>query len=899
MQSRQNFLYRLLDKDHYESFNVYVPQKKDFYDLVASRLPSGWHIHRKDIWFHCMSPQNSTPRQGWKIHVSATLANAREVLTRVATQLFERQEADFKFAVDLSVLFLLNSKNWPRGGSGKFITIYPRDNHRFLELIDQIYSATQDLKGPYILSDHGYKDSGTVFYRYGGMWLNDAVNVKGEHASMLIGPEGTELPDERQAYPLTPDWVDAVLPVTGSPGPSQTEHSLKNGRYKIEAALSFSNAGGVYRGIDRESGNKVVIKEARPLINATADGYDAVDLLKKEFRLLNVIADSGIAPKPLDLFQEWEHWFLVEEYIDGIPLGAHSAEHNVLLRTRPAAENFEEWNRIVRSVCEQLLRIVETLHDRCIVFSDFSPNNLIVQSASGKLKVIDFEGAYQIGVDRTSSLYTPGFVSQNRLAGADAAAEDDFYAVGAVLMAYLFPVTNFFHLNPGAKQEIMANIRRDARLPQGVTRLVLGLMDQDPARRYPPASISEVLEPSVPATSALEPVEPRQDYKRVIAGIVAHLNHVTSTARRDRLFPADPKVFATNPLSLAYGACGVGYALKKITKCCQENVADWILSHTITAETYAPGLFLGIAGIAWGLLEMGLREQAEKIFRCTRQHRLLDQGMDIFYGLAGWGMANLRFFLETGDEFYLSQAREAGDRLVGSSQRCESGCYWGSMEETSVGFAHGASGIAVFLLYLYLASGREYFVSTGQQALEFDLNLGVRTKDNGLSWRESAKPGATLYPYWRFGSAGVGVALVRFWRLLGEARYRLLLEDVFLDTDRKYAVFPGRFMGLAGLGDFLLDVHEFTGESRFLSAAHRVAEGIMQFRVERQGIAFPGDLLSRLSCDYGTGSAGIALFLNRLLGERGSDFMLDCLFENRSETNVRTEGSCKPDPYEY
>jgi serine/threonine protein kinase len=899
MQSRQNFLYRLLDKDHYESFNGYVPQKKDFYDLVASRLPFGWYIHRKDIWFHCTSPRNSTPRQGWKIHVSATLANAREVMTRVAMRLFERQEADFKFAVDLSVLFLLNSKNWPRGGSGKFITIYPRDNHRFLELIDLIYSATRDLKGPYILSDHCYKDSATVFYRYGGMWLNDAVNVKGEHVPMLIGPEGTELPDERQPYPLTPDWADAVLPVTESQGPSQADHSLKNGRYKIEAALSFSNAGGVYRGFDRESGNRVVIKEARPLINATADGYDAVDLLKKEFRLLNVIADTGIAPQPLDLFQEWEHWFLVEEYIDGIPLGAHSAEHNVLLRTKPTPESFEQWNRTVRSVCEQLLRTVQTLHDHSIVFSDFSPNNLIVQSASEKLKVIDFEGAYQIGVDRASSLYTPGFVSQNRLAGSDAATEDDYYAVGAVLMAYLFPVTNFFHLRPAAKQEIMANIQRDAHLPEGVTRLVLGMMDQDPARRQPPASISEVLEPSVTATRDPEPVQAPHDYRTVIAGVVAHLNHVASTARRDRLFPADPKVFTTNPLSLAYGACGVGYALSKITNGSQESVADWIVSHTITAETYAPGLYLGISGIAWGLLEMGRREAAEKIFRCTRHHRLLDQSMDIFYGLAGWGMANLRFFLETGDEFYLSQATEAGDRLVGSSQRCDNRRYWGSMEETSVGFAHGASGIAVFLLYLYLASGREYFVSAGQQALEFDLNLGVRTKDSGLSWRESARPGATLYPYWRFGSAGVGVALVRFWRVLGNARYRMLLEDVLLDTDRKYAVFPGKFMGLAGLGDFLLDVHELTGESSFLSAAHRVAEGIMQFRVERQGIAFPGDMLSRLSCDYGTGSAGIALFLNRFLGARGSDFMLDSLFESRSETNVRPEGSCKPDPYEY
>ena len=77
----------------------------------------------------------------------------------------------------------------------------------------------------------------------------------------------------------------------------------------------------------------------------------------------------------------------------------------------------------------------------------------------------------------------------------------------------------------------------------------------------------------------------------------------------------------------------------------------------------------------------------------------------------------------------------------------------------------------------------------------------------------------------------------------------------------------------------LLDMHDLSGEQRFLNSAKRVAEGIMHFRVERNGAAFPGELSSRLCCDYGTGSAGIALFLNRLLKKQKSDFMLDSLFE--------------------
>jgi lantibiotic modifying enzyme len=113
-------------------------------------------------------------------------------------------------------------------------------------------------------------------------------------------------------------------------------------------------------------------------------------------------------------------------------------------------------------------------------------------------------------------------------------------------------------------------------------------------------------------------------------------------------------------------------------------------------------------------------------------------------------------------------------------------------------------------------------------------------------------------------------------------RYEAVLERIFIDTDRKYAVFPGRFTGLAGLGEFLLDIYDLTGDRRFQKSANKAAEGIMHFRLQRNGSAFPGELLSRISCDYGTGSAGIALFFNRLMGNQKSDFMLDRLFDGRA-----------------
>jgi serine/threonine protein kinase len=876
MRSRLAPLYNLVDGDYYEKFDAYSPQTEDFFDRVSSALPSGWVIQRQGIWFHCGSPQNHVPLQGWKIHVSATPANAREVLGRVSSTLLQAADTNFKFALDLRTLLLINGKNWPRGGSGKFITVYPHDNRHFLDLIEQLHQVTAGFHGPYILSDHRYENSNVVFYRYGGMRVREVLNVKGERTPTLVGPDGIEVSDPRMPYPVTPPWEVSPFPPKNLPGGEQPQR-IKDGRYQIEEALSFSSAGGVYRGTDHGSGKEVVIKEARPCIHS-CDGYDAVETLRKEYRLLTLLQDTGISPRPVDLFQEWEHWFLVEEYIPGSSMAAHCSQHNALLRTRATREEYEAWYRMFRSICLGLARIVEVLHQHGVVFADLSTNNLLVLDGKTELKLIDFEGASEIGVDRPSTIYTPGFVSGNRLAGSTATFEDDYYSVGAVLLAYLFPVNSLFDLKPEAKTQIMACIQRDARLPKGVADMVLALMDHDPKQRLKPSRMIEVMANETELAAEAPERSAVADYKATLAGIVGHIEVASSYSRHDRLFPADPKVFATNPLSLAYGAAGVGYALAKIQRKQKPELLEWILRHPISSENYAPGLYLGMSGIALCLLEMGATEEAEQVVQRTFNHPLLDQAPDIFYGIAGWGLTNLHFFLNTGNELYLDKATEAGRKLIESRRLSAAGCYWESFGETRLGFAHGASGVALFLLYLYCATGDSEFLETGRLALKFDVSFGVETKDGGLSWRQSVSGPSPLFPYWRFGSAGIGAAVLRYSRLCGNDEYGSTLEKICIDADRRYAVFPGRFVGLAGVGEFMLDMYDFTGETRYFNAAARTAEGVLQFAVERPGgIAFPGDMLSRLCCDYGTGSAGIALFLNRLLGRQKPDFMLDCL----------------------
>jgi serine/threonine protein kinase len=875
MRSRPNVIYRLFHPDYPENVAAYSPQTNDFHDWIQSHLPEGWHIQRQGMWFYCASSRQRLPLQGWKIHVSATRSNSLNVLKKVASLLFKYDAVSFKFALDRSLLSLFNSKSWPRGSSGKFITIYPSDSRHFLELIEEVGQATAGMRGPYILSDHRYNASQVVFYRYGGIRKHTALNVKGEKIPVLKQPDGSEVPDQRLPYPTTPAWEAPVIPV-GNISQDSKPVVLLHARYRIDRAISFSSAGGVYLAHDNQTGKSVVVKEARPFINAAADDYDAIELLKKEYRLLKVVADTGIAPQPVDLFQEWEHWFLVEEFIEGIAMSRHSAAHNILFRTRPDEHDYSEWRVMFTRLAEHLLRIVRILHGRKIVFADLSSENLIV-TPDGGLKIIDFEGAHELGVDRLANIYTPGFGSHHRVTGGPAREEDDYYSAGAVLLAYLLPVNGLLHLNPQARRGLISSLRDDAQLPESLADLINNLMDLPESNSAQRPTVEAFPLPA-PRESSLTVQRTSFDYETLLDDIVTHLNGVADYQRQDRLYPADPRIFSTNPLSLAYGAGGVAYALHKITGNVPHRAIDWILQHRITSADYPPGLYLGMSGIAWSLLEIGLTESAEEIFQPTFQHDLLFQSMDLFHGMAGWGMTALRFLQVTGKEVYLEQARRAGDRLIASCSKSNRGWFWKSSDECPLGLAHGSSGAALFLLHLYLVTKNEHYWTAGLNALDFDLAAATQTKDGGLSWNETVESTSPLYPYWRFGSAGIGMVTLRFQRLLGSLKYQSILEQIFIDTDRKYAVFPGRFTGLAGLGEFLLDMHDHSGEHRFLESANKVAEGIMHFRVKRNGSSFPGELLSRLCCDYGTGSAGIALFLNRLLGKQKGDFMLDELF---------------------
>lgn len=875
--------YLAADRRFYEPIERRPIQTADFVDFVRARIDSGWGLFQKSVWINCHAFKNELPVQGWKIHISTTPNDSRKLFETVAAYLIEKR-APFKFLADARTLRMTASKSWSRGASGKFFTVYPIDFEQFKSLLAELNTLTRDFEGPYILSDRRYKDSKVLYYRYGGIRPNPRLQPDGSERAVLVAPDGREVEDVRGPQYRLPDWEAEPFP---SEEEETTSAGLNGGRFTVEKALHFSNTGGVYLALDNASGEKVVLKEARARVHSNSDTIDAAAMLRNEHHILERIVDLGIAPRPLALFQEWEHLFLAEEYLEGYtPIRDDSAKGCLFLDTRPTPAGVAAYlKRALESVLKVALA-VEALHERGVIWGDISFNNILIQPDTLDIKIIDLESARDDHRSQVQRMFTPGFADPRRLSTAPATIEDDYYGVGAVLLFLLTHANGLLHLKPAAAMDVLRELSRDFGLPPEIEALAAALTHEDPlARPRPSAAIAEVLAKLGPIGELAFTATPasagfgREDLLDATRFIKANADH----HRKDRLFPADGQVYQTNPVSLAHGAAGVLFALDKIEGSVPDDSVAWLLRAAASADKLPPGLQLGSAGVAWALLDLGLSDEARAILARADAHPLLSSAADYSSGLAGWGLAQLRFSRAFPGPVHLAKAEKAGRRLLEIAQERDGGLCWPDKDRVvHYGLHFGASGVALFLLHLSRALGSVEFERAAIRALDFDLLHAVERPEGGLSWHRSDSNLNLVSPYLKNGTAGVGAVSLRFWKILGDRRYLDFIERMHADCDRKYAVFPGRNDGLAGVGEFLLDAYLMTGDDKYRNSARRAASGLKLFAFSQpEGTAFPGNGLARASCDLATGSAGIVLFLDRLLRPRPADFMLDeCIGES-------------------
>ncbi|WP_371496783.1 class IV lanthionine synthetase LanL [Kitasatospora sp. NBC_00374] len=859
----------------------------------------GWLTAVDGRWCTVRPPGREIPGQGRKLHISAATDAAVQVLAAVSAVLAEDPCA-FTFAADREKLRAVNSRRGDRGPAGTFITVHPADDAQFRRLAEELHRATLGLPGPVLLSDRPYAPGSRVHHRYGALAARtrpgtDEPGDAGASRPTLGGPGGATPEDVRTADFRCPPW--AVDPVEGRgstrpAGVRRTGGVLLGGRYALTAAVRHDAKGGVFLGRDTVTDTDVVVKQARTSVGGDRSGTDARAALRHEARLLRRLDGQELTPRPLELVEQDDSLFLVRERVPGRQLDSW-----VAARLRRDGAPDVPWAD-AGPMALALVDLLERVHTHRLVLRDLSPGNVMVRPDGG-LRLVDLELAAEAGA-AAGSAGAPGYRAPEhhllrRIVRSEHTA--DLYALGGL---FFLLATGHDPLLPEDLPQArpvgerlgrwLALAARGGETARRLAPVVLALRADAPEHRMPLGLVRAALAAGPGPAPGGRTAVPGAGLDRLIDDGLRHLARTATPRRRDRLWPGVPAGRLTDPCDLRHGAAGVLGLLaragsaplpegaRETARAAARTAAAWIERRSGAEPVVLPGLPFGRSGATWALLDaaeaLGDRALARRAAELARRVPVAGPDPDVCHGAAGAGLLQLRLYRSTSESGFLERAAACARALLSAARPEPYGTVWpgpeadgsGPAGAVRLGYAHGVAGVGAFLLAAAGATGDATLLDGARQAAD-TLAATVRAEGEGAWWPRSEGEPEHVRPAHRCsGSSGAGSFLVRYWQATGDpAAHRLALAagQTVLDARRHGGV--SACHGLAGDGEYLLDLARATGDTRFRAGAEELATLIAARAALRDGLlVLPDETGTGCAAAHDAGSPGALAFLLRL-----------------------------------
>lgn len=821
-----------------------------------------------DTWVYLDDPRMPAVAHGWKLHISARPATLADVLER-AGPVLARHVCHAKHAVDVEVLRVLNSGLRSAGTVGKAITVYPAPG-TIVPLAFELVDALRGLEGPRVLSDLRVSPDAPVFYRYGPFEATYRTGSGGRLESVMIGPAGEGFDGLAVGRYRCPPWAvdpfrftsaDEVPRGAGVGGRAGAAGAagvgvLGGGRYRITSGIARAAHGNVYRALDRDTGQPVVVKQARAHVAEDESGRDARHRLRHERRVLQALDGVEGVPRFVDHFRYGSDEFLVTD-----DCGDRNLRRDVMLRGAC---------RDPLRLADELDAILARIHERGVVVRDVKPDNVVLD-ASGHCHLVDFGISAIDGAGPTGA--TPGYSLPDMTHVTDATdatdatgPDGDRYALGVTLG---FAATG---LDP-VVIDASAVVNRDRTLA------VLETSGIDPAVSKRIRTLMKA-----PVTTRLPPVP--DDH--LLAEIIAHTVAFCVAAARETVRDSSA------PIDLYAGSSGLGLELLHHTERPGVPEAIDLLAHWTARQSrdLSASLFSGRTGVALFLQRAGLPHDDPDLMPRDRLDGRPPEA-DLIEGAAGIGLGHLLlaagaaraasaagrtassavsltaadFKVATDPAHHLKLAAECHRLLTtGAATLTPTDVTKPGNAALAEGLAHGDAGVALFLVEYAHATGDPEAFFAARAACE---QLAALTPDLA-AW--ARRPDASRrYGSWCRGLAGIGMVLIRAAERLSEPEYLDVAEHcaeacVEIAPRMPHVI---QCCGLAGVGDFLVDTALALRDERWWHEARTVARLIL---VRSGGTwsrpDFPDAELTRSSAGWASGSTGVLGFLRRLL-ERG------------------------------
>jgi serine/threonine protein kinase len=841
-------------------------------------------------WIMVARRGGQLPVQGWKLHLSAALPAAEEVLRR-AVPVLRSAKVSFKVTSSLAALAGLNDGRAGLSQVGKFITVYPIDDPQAVEVAVALDRATRGLPGPRIPSDRPLAPDSLVFYRYGSFGERLVQLPTGQQIPAISTPSGELQPDYRRPTYTAPEWV--VDPFRAAGVTAESTATIGSDRFVVVSTLHRSARGAVCLVLDLTSSRRCILKSAGRDAQKPLVGPDARDRLRHEASILELLGPDPRFPTIYEWFEQDGDVFLAMEDVEGTPLAEEVGGWTNRGENVPV-EQVTRWG-------QSIVGALAAIHQHGIVYRDLKPANVIV-APNGSLRLIDFEIS-QASFDR-GPLYgigTRGYMSPQQAAGAPPDPVDDVYSLGALLYFLLTGAEPSLAPHPFALLDRPIELL-NPEVGSALADIVQRCLAREPRERYSSveqvatalASFGKVAEHAVLRSAAVtveRPDDTIREHYRVLARRLGD-----SLARVARPSPNSgglvwPSTYRGRPpvvsRDLYDGVSGIAFALAELVtevgdprhRELLRQALDWLQVGTPSETTRLSGLYMGESGVGVAMLRAGqVLDDHVLIAAAAERGRWVGHqpqtSPDLTIGAAGRLLFHLLLWDETSEVEQREAAIAAGDYLVETAETMPEGIRWrippgfaGLSGSAYFGSAHGAAGIADALLELFEVTRNERFLTAAMQAARWLRHHAFPTlpDGSGLGWAtdESRK---AVHHFWCYGAAGIGSFFLHL------ARLNCFPESAALAARAARTVGraarwgdPTRCHGLAGNIDFLLDVARDQADPRFLDDAYAQARLLEVFATEVDGVlAWPSDSPEVFTPDFQVGYSGVALTLLRL-----------------------------------
>ncbi|WP_336208661.1 serine/threonine-protein kinase [Nonomuraea sp. LPB2021202275-12-8] len=276
-----------------------------------------------------------------------------------------------------------------------------------------------------------------------------------------------------------------------------SEESLGS-QYVLVDQIGAGATGTVWRARHRETGEIVAAKLLR---EGLAGDRDLVLRFVQERNVMRTLRHPNIVTMR-DFVIEGERLALVMDFVEGGDLRGLVQRRGTL---PPAA---------AARLMAQVSGALATAHTVGVVHRDVKPANILIDEASGHVRLTDFGVARIVhgpSLTQTSSIIgTPTYLAPEVADGSPPTPAVDVYAIGLILYELLAGRPPFIGDHPMAllRQHATAMPRRLPAMPDALWSIIWACTAKEPAARPAAAAVAAALSEAAPSLAALPALPP-------------------------------------------------------------------------------------------------------------------------------------------------------------------------------------------------------------------------------------------------------------------------------------------------------------------------------------------------------------------------------------------------------